>query len=135
MIYSFQPVADTSDLHVGFYLMCFIAGLVITCVLTFWKEGEIDNISLGFWTVLLSLLLIYSHHESYTDRHPLNEKLIGEFVGFHSEVRTERSGKSTVENHYVYVIYRVEGSNVLFRAAPGLTFPPRAVVYKNREHE
>lgn len=73
-----------------------------------------------------------SYH--WTDQNPTtfaNEKVTGTFVKFEAEGFKERSGKHMVDRHFTYVIYNVNGNNVLLRAGEGVEYPPIAVLYKN----
>ena len=130
-MYSFQPLPDYSDSHVGFYVMSVFCTLAIAIVLSFWKEDEIDTTSMLGWAVVLCGLLFMCYKDSYTARHPLNEPHVGTFVGYQPEGYRERSGKSTADHHYIYVIYRVDGLDVLFQGDTGMAYPKRATIYKN----
>lgn len=130
-MYTMQPLPDYSDVHVGFYILSAICILVFAVVLAFWKEDEIKNSSMLIWAAVLGTFLYYAHCQSYTPKHPLNEKHIGEFVGFNAEGYRERSGKQMVDRHYTYVVYRIDGYDVMFSAETGVAYPPRAVFYKN----
>jgi hypothetical protein len=71
---------------------------------------------------------------SWTDQTPktfVNEKVTATFVGFEAEGYKERSGKSYVDKHFTYVVYNVNGSNVLLSATTGVTYPQTAILYKN----
>jgi hypothetical protein len=130
-MYSFQPVVDTSDIHTGFYILTTICVLLWAFIAVLWKEDEIEWYSMIVWTVILGGVIAMAYNNSYTPRHPLNEKLVGNFVGFQTEGYSERSGKSRVDRHYVYVIYEVNGYNVLFQASTGMTYPKQVIVYRN----
>jgi len=130
-MYSMQPLPDHSDVHVGFYIVCGICLLVFSVIMSLWKEDEIETHSLAVWSAILLILGYMAHENSYTPHHPLNQQVIGEFVRFESEGFRERSGKSTVDRHYTYVVYRVGNSEVLFAANTGVAYPPRAILYKN----
>lgn len=130
-MYSFQPVADTSDIHIGFYILTAMCVGMWAVMLVLWKEDEIEWPALLVWTAILGGLIAIAYKTSYTPNHPLNEKLVGNFVGFQTEGYSERSGKSKADRHYVYVIYEVNGYNVLFQASTGMTYPKQVIVYRN----
>jgi hypothetical protein len=60
-----------------------------------------------------------------------NEKVTGVFVGYESEGYRERSGKSYVDKHFTYVIYKVDGGNVMLPCNTGVVYPERVTLYKN----
>jgi hypothetical protein len=130
-MYSFQPLPDYSDIHTGFYVLSVFCVIAMALVLAVWKSDDIETPSLMCWIVILGGLLTLGYKDSYADKHPLNEQHIGIFVGFDAEGYRERSGKTTVDRHYTYVIYNVDGNPVMFPAQTGMPYPKRIVVYKN----
>ena len=61
----------------------------------------------------------------------VNEPVIAEFAGYAPEGYREKSGKSYVDHHYVYVIYKVNGNPVLLQGIAGVEYPKTAILYKN----
>ena len=132
-MYTMNPVVDLHwNSHVGFYLMAFIVGCAIWLVIALRQAGEIDiGTSIG-WSLCLFVILALVHAESYQPEVKYtNRRTTGKFVGYQAEGFSERSGKSTVERHYVYVVYEIEGRQVLFNAQTNTSYPPEAVFYYN----
>ena len=60
-----------------------------------------------------------------------NTKVTAEFIGFQPEGYREKSGKSMVDRHYMYVVYRVNGNDVILQGQSGVEYPKTAILYKN----
>jgi hypothetical protein len=129
-MYTFNPLATIPVEHTGFGLIvalcCFIAIIVIM------NEPEL----FFQWFFVATVVCVLAYHVSYswTDQTPktfVNEKVTATFVGFEAEGYKEKSGKSFVDKHYTYVVYNVNGSNVLLPASTGQTYPQTVILYKN----
>ena len=139
-MYSFNPlpVIDTINSHGGFWFLVAIALLInliyfgIAYDYNKWKQFIIVF-------VLSATFLNYAGYKSWNTGKiitPKNERVIGTLKGFQAEgeAYTERQGKQTVrrENHYLYVVYSIEGNGlVTFKALSGITYPEKAILYKN----
>jgi hypothetical protein len=129
-MYTFNPLASIPVDHTGFFLVCFISVVILCiCLMT---EPE----SFFFWFFCVTVLTVGAYFVSYswTDQTPKtfkNEKVTGEFVGFQPEGYREKSGKSMVDRHYMYVVYRVNGNDVILQAKQGVEYPKTAILYKN----
>lgn len=130
-MYTFQPITDYSDTHSGFFVLAAICLAVFFIVIALWKNDEIEFYSVVIWTCILGALAYAGQVNSYTPHHPLNEQHIGTLVGFDAEGYRERSGKQMVDRHYTYVVYNIDGNEVMFEASTGFAYPKRIVVYKN----
>lgn len=139
-MFSFNPlpVTDTLNSHGGFwFLLWIIGGINLIWFLFSMDAKNYKSFLLVF--VLSATLMNFVGYKSWTTGQiivPKNEKVIGTLSGFiaEGEAYTERSGKRTVrrENHYLYVAYTVEGfGRVIFPANKGITYPERAILYKN----
>ena len=142
-MYSFNPlpVIDTINSHGGFWLVCF----VVCIIMAFWLCVALDNDDNESWKVFFiafiigAIILGFTGYNSWNTGEiitPKNEKVIGILKGFQAEgeAYTEKSGKQTVrrEHHYLYVVYSIEGHGlVTLRALSGITYPERAILYKN----
>lgn len=129
-MYSFQPLANIPVDHTGFIILCVVFGFALLVLLI----QEIESFFAGFFVV--SLVLAFSYCVSYvwTDQTPksfVNTPVNAELVGFQPEGYREQSGKSQVDKHYMYVVYRVAGEQVILEAKAGVTYPTIAVLYKN----
>lgn len=131
-MYSFTPLADIPVDHVGVFIVCMI------CAVIFFASICTDG--LPFACVLFTFILMpvigvaYGVSYHWTSQEPQvfrNEQVVGEFVGFQPEGYREKSGKSMVDKHYMYVVYRVNGENVILQSQTGKTYPQRVVLYKN----
>lgn len=60
-----------------------------------------------------------------------NQPVTAEFVEFQTEGYREQVGKSRVDRHKVYVVYKVDGNPVLLEAQTGTEYPPTRTLYKN----
>jgi hypothetical protein len=79
----------------------------------------------------LILVTDWTYTVSYGDMVPTNIPVEATFVGFQTEGDRELSGKSMVDKHFIYVIYNVNGDNVLLQAYLGSTYPGTVILYKN----
>ncbi|HET8688675.1 MAG TPA: hypothetical protein VFM18_18830 [Methanosarcina sp.] len=129
-MYSFAPIADMSDVHTGFY---FILGCGIIAMLGVIASVLDDGISIDslLLTGGICFFVWLAHYNSYTPEHPLNQQVVGTFVAFQPEGYNELSGKTRADHHYMYVIYSVNGQNVILQAYQGVTYPQFTTLYKN----
>lgn len=129
-MYSFNPIADIPVEHTGYGIivaLCILIAFIILC-----SERELF---LG-WFFIATCICTLAHFVSYswTDQTPKtfkNEQVVGEFVGYESEGYKERSGKTYVDKHYTYIIYKVDGGNVMLPCKTGVVYPERVTLYKN----
>ena len=125
-MYSFAPIADTSDVHTGFYFIAIVCAIFALVALFNASKGEFLTVA-----VICGLVTAMAHNSSYTPVHPLNQQVIGTFVAFQHEGYSESSGKTRSDHHYMYVVYNVDGVPVILQANEGAPYPPKAVLYKN----
>lgn len=139
-MFSFDPlpVVDTLNSHGGFWFL-FVLMLIINIV-SFGIAWDYDNWKQFIICFVGSLLLLnYTGWQSWTTgeiKVSKNEKVVGIYRGVQAEGEAyrEKSGKQyiTRENHYLYVLYYVEGyGTVAFKAKSGISYPERAILYKN----
>jgi hypothetical protein len=127
-MYTFQPIADLSNSHAGFYFVLAIAVLVTLVVAwqaTSWRE--VAGV-LGISALICSPTYIGSFQDQAP---PLNQPVTATFVSFQPEGYSEQSGKSRSDRHYMYVVYDVGGSKVILEAASGATYPQQVTLYRN----
>ncbi len=129
-MYTFNPLADIPVDHAGFgiivALCCFIAVIIVM--------NEPELFFQWFFVGTVVCVIAYFVSYSWTDQTPKtfkNEKVTAELVGFQPEGYREKSGKSMVDRHYMYVVYRVNGNEVILQAQPGVEYPKTAILYKN----
>ncbi len=134
-MYTFAPLADinTVDNHVGFFIICLI---VLCTIWLLWVNDEVyDSIGILLTFGLILLISGAISWNSGTVLNYANTQIIAKFVRYETEGYSEyrRSGKSTnkVDVHNVYVIYNVDGNDILFPAKVGMVYPKEAIVYKN----
>ena len=130
MTYSFTPLADIPVDHTGFFLVCFV--FVVALCICLMNEPEAFFVWFFFATVGCGIAYCVSY--VWTDQTPktfANTQVIGTFVGYESEGYKERSGKSYVDRHFTYIIYKVPEGNVMLPCVVGKTYPERAILYKN----
>ena len=132
MTYSFFPLADIPVAHDGMFIVC------MACFGIFWltvcTEG-FRTACVVFVVMMMPILgIAYGVSFHWTDQTPQtfkNEKVVGTFVGYESEGYKERSGKSYVDRHFTYIVYKVDGGNVMLPCKTGVVYPENVVLYKN----
>jgi hypothetical protein len=130
MTYSFNPLADIPVDHGGL----FIIGMVCVTWMIIVLFNEPEDFFVQFFFVFIVMAISYGVSFHWTDQTPKtfkNEKVVGEFVGYESEGYKERSGKSYVDKHFTYIIYKVDGGNVMLPCQTGVVYPERVTLYKN----
>jgi hypothetical protein len=129
-MYTFQPLATIPASHEGFGIIVALCLLFTVVVLM----NEPDVFFQWFFVATITCGIAYFVSYSWTDQTPktfVNEKVTATFVGFEAEGYKEKSGKSFVDKHFTYVVYNVNGSNVLLSATTGQTYPQTVILYKN----
>ena len=128
-MYSFQPLPPPNTGHDGFLFVVTVLALIVVYTL-YEAEHRITRI----WMFVVCFAIggcTYNQSYNATYVYPKNQKVLGKFIGYVPEGYSERSGKSTVDVHYIYVMYEVPEGRILMRASSGLAYPPIAVLYKN----
>ena len=129
-MYTFNALADIPVKHDGFFIICAFAVTVLVMVLM----NDAESFFVAFFLCCIPVSIAYGVSYHWTNQEPQtfkNEKVLGTFVKFEAEGYKERSGKSYVDRHYTYVVYNVNGNNVLMYAKEGTEYPQTAVLYKN----
>ena len=129
-MYTFQPLADIPADHTGFVLICVIAAIILVLVLVNDMNSFIDSLFVA--TITIGIAYGVSYH--FTDQSVktfANEQVTAEFAGYAPEGYREKSGKSHVDRHFVYVVYTINDNPVLLRAEAGREYPKLAILYKN----
>jgi uncharacterized membrane protein len=134
-MYSFSPLADIPVDHTGFGII--VTFVLIALVMSIFVEGWAYALVLSVPGALVCLLA-YCVSYVWTNQDPKvfpNVRVTGELVQYVAEGYTEtvRSGKSTkqVDVHNTYVVYKVDGGNVMLPCKVGYPYPERVVLYKN----
>ena len=95
----------------------------------FWVE--LFGVAFFGWFALSSFVL-RDQQLAYVNQYTgTPEKLVGTLKGFIAERNVSISGKSKTENHFLYVVYNVNGGDILFRATTGISYPQQAIIYAN----
>ena len=129
-MYSFAPLAPVTVDHTGFgivFAFCVIA--LIICLMS-----EPETFFVWFFILCFPAGIAYgvSYHWTNQDvKYYPNVKVEAQLVGFETEGYREKSGKSMVDRHLTYVIYSVNGDQVLLNSTVGMTYPKVAILYKN----
>jgi hypothetical protein len=136
-MYTFHPLPPTYDGHAGFWII-FIITLAAWGMFyaTICEEdgGGLPKLCL---TGLAGLIIYIAYQESYNTPviQPKNQQVTGNFVRYVAEGDrvSVQSGKHhrMVDRHYVYVVYEVNGTEILMQASTGQSYPKRAIMYKN----
>ena len=129
-MYSFNPIPDVPVDHKGFVVIAFMcaAWLIITLM------NDAESFFVWFFICCIPLSIAYGvsyHWSDQSTKTYANTKVVGTFVGYESEGYKERSGKSYVDRHFTYVIYKVPEGNVMLPCVVGVPYPKEAVLYKN----
>ena len=129
-MYSFQPLADIPVDHGGL----FIVGMVCVTWLIITLMNDAEEFFVQFFFVAIVMLIAYGVSYHWTNQEPKtfkNEKVVGTFVSYESEGYKEKSGKSYVDRHFTYIVYKVDGGNVMLPCKTGVVYPENVVLYKN----
>lgn len=129
-MYSFQPLADIPVDHAGLFIICMGCFMWLAIVLM----NDAEEFFVNFFFVVIVVAIAYGVSFHWTDQTPKtfkNEQVVGELVGFQPEGYKEKSGKSYVDRHYMYIVYSVNGQQVILQAQTGKTYPERVTLYKN----
>ena len=129
-MYTFQPLADIPVDHAGLFIICMGCFMWLAIVLM----NDAEEFFVNFFFVVIVVAIAYGVSFHWTDQTPKtfkNEQVVGELVGFQPEGYKEKSGKSYVDRHYMYVVYSVNGQQVILQAQTGQTYPERVTLYKN----
>ena len=129
-MYSFQPLADIPVDHGGL----FIVGMVCVTWLIITLMNDAEEFFVQFFFVVIVMLIAYGVSYHWTNQEPKtfkNEKVVGTFVSYESEGYKEKSGKSYVDRHFTYIVYKVDGGNVMLPCKTGVVYPENVVLYKN----
>lgn len=130
MVYSFAPLPPVTADHVGFFLICVAIGLItIVAIIDEFETGI--RVAILMSPVILIAYLVSYHWTNQEVLYYKNEKVEAKFIGFESEGYNQRSGKTRADYHYTYVIYEVNGNNVILKAQTGVEYPKTAVLYGN----
>ena len=131
-MYTFNPIPDDPVNHVGFVLIVLCS---IVCVIGSWLQSYDPEewLTVFFIGTVVSLIAYFVsfHVTDQTTTTYKNEQVTAKFVGFQPEGYRERSGKSMVDRHYMYVVYRVDGNDIILQGQAGLEYPKTAILYKN----
>ena len=135
-MYTFAPLANVYPDHVGFGMI--VGAAIVFMIMMFFTE---DGASTLVAAVPVSLVVLTAYCVSYvwTSQEPIkvykNEQVTGEFVRYVAEGYNipVASGKTTrhVDHHEIYVVYKINGNEVLFRGQQGVEYPKTAIFYKN----
>ena len=129
-MYTFNPVADIPVDHNGFAII--LAFCIIWLVLVLFNEPE--TFFVYFFLACFPVSIAYGVSYHWTNQEPktfVNQKVEAQWVGYQPEGYREKSGKSYVDKHFVYVVYSVNGNHVLLQGQAGVEYPRTAILYKN----
>lgn len=130
-MYSFSPITDTSDVHTGFYVIFIMCFIFISTVIHDMKEE--NKITKAHFIIIFFLMCLagITHYASYQPDHPQNEKVVATFVGYQPEGYRESNGKTRSDHHYMYVVYSINGQEVILQGSEGIIYPKQVWLYKN----
>jgi len=129
-MYTFNPIPDVPVGHGGL----FIIGMTCFMWLAICLMNSPEDFFVNFFFVFIIMAVGYGVSFHWTSQEPktfANVKVTAQFVGFQPEGYREKSGKSMVDRHYMYVVYRVNGNDVILQGQSGVEYPKTAILYKN----
>ena len=129
-MYTFAPLADIPVNHGGFRVICVAVAVAITFALVNGTGAFLETFFVCA-VVALAAYVVSFHWSDQSTKKFANTQVQGEFAGYQPEVRLEKSGKSSYDNHYMYVIYTVNGNAVILQGSIGIEYPKHAILYKN----
>jgi hypothetical protein len=130
-MYTFAPLADIPVDHGGFIFICCILLIALAVAMLNGNGGILGTL---FVCVLIANISygVSFHWSDQSTKKFANTQVQGEFAGYQPEVRLEKSGKSSYhDNHYMYVVYTVNGNAVIMQGSTGIEYPKHAILYKN----
>lgn len=128
MYYTFQPLADLSQGHTGWFIWVALAttaiGITISAIVNHLKAG--DNEGVGVLVVMIGvigLITLLVYKESYTHTKPEN-------IAYPATLQGYRGDKDTT----LYVVYRLDanGHEILKEVRPDVAYPKHVILYKNK---
>ena len=129
-MYTFNPIPAVPVDHAGLFIICMFCVFALIIVLF----NEPDVFFFAFFCATIAVGIAYGVSYHWTNQEPktfANVPVKAEFVGFQPEGYREKSGKSMVDRHYMYVVYRVNGNDVILQGQSGVEYPKTAILYKN----
>jgi hypothetical protein len=133
-MYTFNPVADIPVDHTDFWVMMCGFGITLimaTVVSILEYKRDLMQKTILIFAVPLALAYTISFHlkDQSTQVFP-NQAVTATLEGYrHTTVRARKSWRP--DRQIMYVIYRVDGHTEEFLADPRLTYPQKAVLYRN----
>lgn len=129
-MYTFQALADIPVKHDGFFIIAFFC--VVCLIIVLFNEPE--TFFVWFFICCIPVSIAYGVSYHWTNQTPQtfkNERVTATFVSYESEGYKEKSGKSYVDRHFTYVVYKVPEGNIMLPCVVGTPYPETAILYKN----
>jgi hypothetical protein len=129
-MYTFSPLASIPASHDGFWIIAVFC--IVMLILVLFNEPE--TFFVWFFIACFPVGIAYGVSYHWTNQEPkvfANVQVTAEFVSYQPEGYNEKSGKSHVDRHYMYVVYSVNGNPVILQAKEGMEYPKTAILYKN----
>lgn len=129
-MYTFNPLASIPVSHDGFYIIATFC--IVALVMVLFNEPEAFFVY--FFLACFPVAIAYGVSYHWTNQEAktfANVPVTAEFVSYQPEGYNEKSGKSHVDRHYMYVVYAVNGNPVILQAQTGQTYPKTVILYKN----
>ena len=133
-MYSFQPLADTSGIHVMWFSVVLAVALVAGIMMWVRIRDSVrkdPNLAGDVWvgccgTVILVVVVALVGIDC-NNAPPKNEQVTATFVAFKPGVHIDIRYSYPVH----YVVYSVNGQNVILVGQEGFAYPPVVTLYKN----
>ena len=129
-MYTFNPIASIPVNHDGFWIIAAFCAFCLVIVLF----NEPETFFVWFFLACFPVGIAYGVSYHWTNQEAkvfANVPVTAEFQGFEPEGYKEKSGKSYVDRHYMYVVYTVNGNPVILQSQTGQVYPKTVTLYKN----
>jgi hypothetical protein len=127
-MFTYHPIEDTTTFHGGFYAILII---LIIFAIAIWRDDLTSTLEKFGWSAGLALIILIVHAISFSGTHPTNTPIQATFVGFQPEVAVVRQGKRDVDKHDIYVIWEVNGEQVIMPGIQGYAYPKNTILWQN----
>ena len=128
--YSFNPLPSIPPSHEGFWGLAFLCVLILLLVLSSEPDSLVNTIIILAVPLVITYVICW-HLTSQEPQVFANQPVTAEFVEFQTEGYREQVGKSRVDRHKVYVVYKVDGNQVILPAETGAEYLPTRTLYRN----
>lgn len=131
-MYTFHQLPDLPPDHTGFTI---VVAILITLLLLVLMADREFFFELFFGATCITAMAYFTSFV-WTDQtvvHRENKPVVATFVAFQPEGYREQTGKTRSDKHYMYVVYNVNGQNLIFETGGQTAYPEKATLYYNEK--